>query len=162
MFIKFGLVSLLSISIITWNSFYVNGTEFESAKCVSCDEFQEPCAGLETSGISCDNATDREKFKEKKTATNGTLAQCVPDEYEVTGILWEMCCIWNPKMGCRQIAGHYYQQTEHWNDYCMYCLHICGCGTGRIEARNGLTRVLLLCYTIIGIYSKLLYIYEIY
>ncbi|XP_026844982.1 uncharacterized protein LOC113565836 [Drosophila persimilis] len=163
MIIQFDLVSLLlSISIITWNSLYVDGTQLESPKCASCDSVQDACTGLATSGIFCDNATDREKIKPKRTATKGTLAQCVPDDYEVTGDIWDWCCFWNPKMGCQQLTGHYYQLHEDWNITCMLCLHSCDCDTGANEARSGLARVLLLCYTIIGIYSKLLYIYEIY
>ncbi|XP_041451013.1 uncharacterized protein LOC111066419 [Drosophila obscura] len=137
----------------------VVGSKVEISKCGGCHKIMGECPTVHSTGLYCDSLTDRAKIQPysspNETANNGTLAQCVPNYYEVTADITDWCCFWNPSLGCQQLTGTYYQQHSDWDETCELCLHSCDCGNKNHVARHCLTRVLLLCITIFGIYSEL-------
>ncbi|XP_033244347.1 uncharacterized protein LOC108156063 [Drosophila miranda] len=72
----------------------------------------------------------------------------------ICGEIWDWCCFWNAEIGCQQLRGRFYHQNSSWNEdeTCDLCLQSCDCHSKDHVSRNRLSRVLVLCLTIIRIY----------
>ncbi|XP_003736678.3 uncharacterized protein [Drosophila pseudoobscura] len=159
MIFKFDLLTLLSISNMIWNAICVDKAQLESVQCGDCKKTQSGCPRVESPGIYCENIADQEKIRPKekhsnRAADNGLFSACVPDNYEQIGEIWDWCCFWNAEIGCQQLRGRFYNQNSSWNEdeTCDLCLQSCDCHSKDHVSRNRLSRVLVLCLTIIRIY----------
>ncbi|KAH8382772.1 hypothetical protein KR009_005176, partial [Drosophila setifemur] len=111
--------------------------EWKEPKCTPCDDIQQDCT-LITSGFFCTMQSDSSLIvkSQGKGKVNPALKECVPKKFTVQGPLKSWCCLWSPETGCRQLAGHYYQNHSDWSVTCDLCLSVCRCRQNRSLSRN--------------------------
>ncbi|KAH8278899.1 hypothetical protein KR018_010926, partial [Drosophila ironensis] len=101
----------------------------DEPQCISCDHIQGKCVVTRV-GMYCTNPADREALRRVGSSAlrkPSVWNYCVPDEYQLFAHIYEYCCLWSPKIGCRQLAGKDFQKNDDLTESCDVCLSSCAC-----------------------------------
>ncbi|KAM8714675.1 hypothetical protein ACLKA7_001086 [Drosophila subpalustris] len=66
-------------------------------------------------------------IKNPNNSSDDSLAECVPDAYQITDLLEGSACFWSSELGCHKVLGRR-DQERGFNDLsCVECLSRCPC-----------------------------------